>query len=125
MFRRVIVALVVFLALGRSADAATFAFRAVAATATAICPAPCFNIQALWEDSTPGGTLVIQPLRFDLKLSGTATTMLPIPPATSTNAGVGNTTVTDNTDPEAPSQVVIPFELSATIGKSPDVGQDV
>jgi hypothetical protein len=116
------------MSLGTSAFAAGIYFNTVSATATTICPAPCFTVQMFAQDDSPGGTRIIQAIQFDVDVrSGSADVIvgdLPVPPLTNSNAGPGNTTVTDNTDEENPSQVVIPFELSATIGKSPNTGQD-
>ena len=111
------------MSLGTSAFAAGIFFQTNAATATAICPAPCFTVQMFAQDDSAGGTRVIQAIQFDVDVTNGAGDVvvanLPVPPATNTNTGVGNTTVTDSTDPEAPTQAVIPFELSATVGKSP------
>src|SRR5262245_61874861 len=133
-FSSVAIALAAAVSMGTSAFAAGIYFQTVPTTATDICLAPCFNVQMFAQDDSPGGTRVIQAIQFDVNVAhsdGSVITSdfvsgaaLPVPPLTSTNAGVGNTTITDDTDPEAPSQVVIPFELSATVGKSPKVDQD-
>jgi hypothetical protein len=133
----VVIAFAAMMLSGTSAFAAGIFFQTEPRAATTICPAPCFTVQVFAQDDSPGGTRVIQAIQFDVNvvnaygtgpgqtISDVVVANLPVPPAANTNAGVGNVTITDNTDPESPSQVVMPFELSATVAKSRNEGQDV
>ena len=124
-----VVAFAAAMSVGTSAFAAGIYFQTVAATATSICVAPCFQVQMFAQD-TVNGTTPIQAIQFDINvvnsdagkvlISDVVVANLPVPPATNGNAQAGNANVEDDLGNIA----VIPFELSATVGKSPQPGFD-
>jgi hypothetical protein len=102
-----------------SARALGFYFETVAATATSLCAAPCFQVRMFLED--PTRDVEIQALQFDVDVSGgVVVANLPIPPASNSNAQAGNVNVED----EDGNVFVVPWPLSATVGASPTTGFD-
>jgi hypothetical protein len=101
------------------ARAIGFYFETVATTATAICAAPCFQVRMFLED--PTRDVEIQALQFDVDISGGVTVEnLTVPPGSNQNADNGNVNVEDGDG----NIVVVPWSLSATVGKSPAAGFD-
>jgi len=81
------------------------------------CPAPCYQVNIYWQDHTRA--LQVTAIQFDIKvLDGTAA-LLAVPPATNDTSGDGNAF-----DPGPGTAGVKPWNLSATVGKSPNAGFD-
>ena len=77
------------------------------------CPEPCYQVRMFVED--PTRNFEIQAVQFDIDLeSGGTPALLPIPPATNSNAAPGNVNV------EGPDEniIVVPWNLSSTVGRS-------
>lgn len=109
-------ALVLAAALGmaRAAQGVQIVFEAVEAPSSQVgvsCPAPCFNVQMFFED--PTRSVEIQALQFDIEIAdGGVAAELPVPPQTSSQAAGANL------------ELLRPWDLSATVGKSPNAGFD-
>jgi hypothetical protein len=100
-------------------DLKPIVFEAVGTPATAICPEPCFQVRIFLEDLTR--QLEIQGIQMDIDVGvGARVGVLPVPPATNSNAASGNAAHFD-ADGET---VLLPWDTSATVGKSPSLNFD-
>jgi hypothetical protein len=95
-------------------------FEPVPVAATSICPAPCYEVRVFIEDSSR--EVDIQAIQMDIDIgAGALPVAYPVPPATNSNAGDANAIYLDEDEERL---VVSPWDLSATVGKSPS-GFDV
>lgn len=94
-------------------------FEAVSTPATGICPEPCFEVRVFLED--PTRSVDIQSIQFDIDVAvGARVAPQPVPPETNSNARAGNVVFFSEEDARA-----VPWDLSATVGASPDRGFEV
>ena len=101
------------------AEAVGLYFETAATTSSATCPEPCFQIRMFIED--PTRNIEFQAIQMDVDIFGGGTpAVLPVPPARNANADDGNVTV----ELDEETVVAVPWELAATVGRSPTAGFD-
>jgi len=130
--RRLISFAIVFaaaMALGTGAKAASLYFELASTVSSASCAAPCFQVRMFIED--PGRALQVQAIQMDVDVTGAATVArLPAPPECNASNPCPNPNVSRSGETNATydfadeTSSVLPWNLSATVGASPNAGFD-
>jgi len=117
-----VITLAAAMTVSAGAKAATLYFELVSATATTICVAPCYQVRMFIED--PTRSLQIQAIQMDIDVVNATVGVLPVPPATNTNASGKAAINVTYTASDGESTNEIAWDTSATVGASPAAGFD-